>query len=307
MLPIILKDIKARLRTIKRKNFPSVIQVQTTSSCNARCTCCPHNIIMKELPVRVMPDSLFHKIIDECSGHGMEKVSLYLFNEPLLDAKIIERLKYSKAKLPGSKLQISTNVSLLTKNRAGELANIVDYIYLSIQGGISNRQRYEETMHLDYDTMLRNVTDFIELIKNNNYKLKLNNVAINNVIAFESESELEKEKDFWKKNGITTLNFGGFSTWGNIVQSDPGNYSDRIRGCSLKHRPLSHIHVVENGDVILCCRDWERKYILGNVEKNTIAEIWNSPQYKEIISVIYQGGNASADFICYHCEDAIRV
>ncbi len=299
--------VKARLRAYKRKKFPSVIQMQTTSACNARCTCCPYSKIQKNSPVNVMPDDLFKKIIDECSTHGIEKISMYLFNEPLLDRNIIERLKYAKLKNPGAQIRLSTNASLLTEKTAPAVADFTDFIYLSVQGGITSREKYEKAMGLNYDKTHKNILNFINMVRSGNHNLKISNVAINNAISFDSDSELAEEKEFWISLGISTLNFGVFSTWANQIESDSENYSSKIRGCSLKHRPLTHVHVVENGDVILCCRDWEREIVIGNLARSSISEIWNSAIYKELIKKIYFGKSAPADFICYRCEDAIRI
>lgn len=300
-------NIKARLRVMKRKRFPSVIQLQTSSACNAKCTCCPYHSIQKDLPVRLMPDDLYHKIIDECSLHGVKKISLYLFNEPLLDKRIVERLKYVKAKNPASQIRVSTNASLLNEKISPEIADVVDFLYISIQGGITNKDRYEKTMGLDYDRVYKNVLNFIEIIKTGNYNLKLNNTAINNVISFENERDLEAEKKFWENKGLKTLNLGGYSTWANKVNASTNNFSKNIRGCSLKHRPLSHIHILENGDVVLCCRDWNKEIILGNLRHASIFDIWNSQEYRDIIEKVYCGKKAENNFICYRCEDAIRI
>ena len=232
---------------------------------------------------------------------------MYLFNEPLLDRNIIERLKYAKSKNPGSQIRISTNASLLTQKTAPAVADCTDYVYLSVQGGITNRAKYEKAMGLNYDKTHKNIINFINVVRSGDHNLKISGIAINNAISFESDKDLAAEKEFWEKQGLMTLNFGVFSTWANQIESDSENYSNKIRGCSLKHRPLTHIHVVENGDVILCCRDWEREIVLGNLSRSSIYEIWNSHKYSNLIGEIYSGEKAQDDFICYRCEDAIRI
>ena len=307
MIKSIKAKIKARLRARKRKQFPSVIQLQTTSACNARCTCCPYSMVQRSAPVEHMTDELYAKIIDECSHHGIEKISLYLFNEPLLDRKIIERLKYAKAKNPGSRIRISTNAGLLTEKTSLEMADSVDFVYLSVQGGITDRDKYEEVMGLNYDKTHKNMMGFIETAKTGRHNLKISNIAINNAIPFDTEEKLEAERAFWMNKGINTLNFGGFSSWAGKLDTGRDNYSRNIRGCSLKHRPLTHVHVVENGDVILCCRDWDRECILGNLNESTIFDIWNSARYRDIVEKVYLGKKAPDNFLCYRCEDAIRL
>lgn len=307
MIGSIKLSLKAKLRVLRRKKFPSVIQLQTTSACNSKCTCCPYHLLQKNQPIRFMSDELYQKIIDECAEHRIGKISLYLFNEPLMDKKIIDRLNYAKLKNPNARIQLSTNAGLLINERASQIANAVDYLYISVQGGITDKKKYEETMSLRHDITYKNIMRLVGVVGSGNFKLKLNNIAINNVIPFDNLTAMEKEKKFWSQLGIVRLNLGGFSTWANKINRRDDNYCKTIRGCSLKHRPLSHIHVVENGDVVLCCRDWERKYILGNIEQSSLFDIWNNMQYRDLVEKIYLGKNAHDNFICYRCEDAIRM
>lgn len=306
MLKTVNAKTRARLRVLKRTKFPSVIQIQTTSACNARCTCCPYTTVQGHKPKEDMSDELFKKIIDECSDHEIEKISLYLFNEPFLDKKILERLRYAKSMNPKSQMRISTNASLLTAELSSALVEVVDRLYLSIQGGITNKDYYEKTMGLSYDRMYRNVINLIDITKSSRHNLKISDISVNNVTPFKSKNDLELENSFWIDKGIKT-NTGVPVSFAGKVRKDSKNYSRNIRGCSLKHRPLSHMHVVENGDVILCCMDWDREYIFGNLRNSTIAEIWNGLNYKDIINKIYCGKKAEDRFICYKCESAIRI
>ncbi len=37
-----------------------------------------------------------------------------------------------------------------------------------------------------------------------------------------------------------------------------------------------------NGDVVLCCDDWNHSTILGNLKNQTIEEIWNGEKLRAI-------------------------
>jgi radical SAM protein with 4Fe4S-binding SPASM domain len=47
-------------------------------------------------------------------------------------------------------------------------------------------------------------------------------------------------------------------------------------------------NILSNGDVILCCENYSKKIILGNVEKSSIKEIWDSKKYQNIRNLIYK-------------------
>jgi len=46
--------------------------------------------------------------------------------------------------------------------------------------------------------------------------------------------------------------------------------------------PFLCIYIRSNGDVVQCFNDWSKEHILGNINDNTMREIFNSEKYKKI-------------------------
>lgn len=46
--------------------------------------------------------------------------------------------------------------------------------------------------------------------------------------------------------------------------------------------PFSNMNILYKGDVILCCNDWGRKSILGNVNEKSLMDIWNGQEANRI-------------------------
>lgn len=103
--------------------FPEKVMVQTISLCNASCAFCPYPAVSPDLPQGTMEEPVFRRIIDECGEHPeqVERLMLYLMNEPLLDPDIVERINYAKARNPTAGIHILTNGSLLTERRGDAL------------------------------------------------------------------------------------------------------------------------------------------------------------------------------------------
>ena len=40
--------------------------------------------------------------------------------------------------------------------------------------------------------------------------------------------------------------------------------------------------ILFNGDVIVCCQDWNRGTVVGNVCNSSVKEIWNSTKMNQI-------------------------
>jgi len=62
--------------------------------------------------------------------------------------------------------------------------------------------------------------------------------------------------------------------------------------------------LLPNGDVVLCCMDYDRKHILGNIKENTIEEIRQGIEFRSILLE-----NARTEFsnnsLCRTCTDAV--
>ncbi|MBN2368723.1 SPASM domain-containing protein [Candidatus Woesearchaeota archaeon] len=63
--------------------------------------------------------------------------------------------------------------------------------------------------------------------------------------------------------------------------------------------PSNTLVIDVTGNVVLCCEDYLGKYSFGNVEKESIAEIWQKPKFRKIRKDT-MAGRFSLD-ICRHC------
>jgi len=53
--------------------------------------------------------------------------------------------------------------------------------------------------------------------------------------------------------------------------------------------PIQTINVGWNGDVCLCCNDYHREHVFGNVNKQSLREIWDNPEYRRIRNEVRRG------------------
>ena len=95
--------------------FPLFQQVliETRTDCNNHCPFCPHAFNKK--PLGIMDWECYTTIINQlCEIDYNGRVALMLSNEPLLDDRLEEMIKYTKAKSQRLFLDITTNGRLLT-------------------------------------------------------------------------------------------------------------------------------------------------------------------------------------------------
>jgi len=100
---------------LKNGKFPLFTQVliETRTDCNNHCPFCPH--VFNNKPLNIMKWDVYCKIINSLCSIGYNgRVTLMLSNEPLLEERLIDMIKYAKEKSPRLFLDITTNGILLS-------------------------------------------------------------------------------------------------------------------------------------------------------------------------------------------------
>ncbi len=301
--------------TVKRNSlpFPSAFCIQTINACNASCIMCPLTQTAKKTPI-LMSDELFEKIIKEIEQEQLKFTYIYLFlqNEPLIDKDIFKKFrlikKISKGKI---KTGLVTNGSLFTKGKIREFVQSgLDELIFSIDA-VTEKTYKKVRQGLNFKDVLNNIKNVI----NSDF---IGYLAVKFVVQKDNMAELEQFKKYWLSKGIpvqiTDLRnrSGDLNSFDDIRLDDKNHtfFGDvisfvmrrMIRGCST---PLTTFNIMSNGDVILCCDDFNNKLILGNVHELSIKEIWNSKNYKKIREMLFKGEFEKIP-ACRTCSKIIR-
>jgi organic radical activating enzyme len=117
-------------------SFPifEFIEIETTNTCNRKCTFCKFGLEIEKTPAKRMSWQLIDKIIEELYNIKYNGVlAWYSLNEPLLDKRITQIIQKSKNKLPQATLALVTNGDLLNETIANELFNSgLDILRISV-------------------------------------------------------------------------------------------------------------------------------------------------------------------------------
>lgn len=286
-----------------RLTFPKYFSIQTTSLCNASCIFCPYKNIRDLFSTETMNMELYKKIIDECGNYKkVERIILYMNNEPLMDLRLAERIDYAKEKMPWISVHILTNGLLLTDEIAKRLIDSkLDWIGISFHG--IRKETIERAMGIPYEIALERINRFIERIK------EKKNIKEYIMITFLKHKYLTLDEkkatvDFWKSKGIKRISYfdGPISRAGNVKCLPQIYHKKRIIACGSIWAD-EMMHIVEDGKVVLCCMDWKRDIVLGDLSKESIYEVWNGKR-KNVWQMIYGKKEMPADFLCRKCEAA---
>ena len=284
-------------------HFPQYFQVETTRLCNARCPFCPSDIWDKKTPY--MSDALYKKVADEIIEHRdwVKFVDLQRAGEPLLDKKIYERVGYMKD--GGVKfVALTTNASGLTEENARKLlAAGIDEVMLSIDS--VEKEKYEQMrVGLKYEQVMANIRGFFRLRD----ELKPDCIIRVRGVSFYDPSvpadlaEIESWERFWDdmKKPHDRIYMKRAHTWGNqrVVEGHSPVYDWVYHPCVI---PFSTMHVTAMGIVALCPQDFDATIELGDVNHNTIVEVWRGEKMRAM-RALHMSGNRNDVSLCRGCR-----
>jgi hypothetical protein len=258
--------------------WPAQILIENTNCCNALCVMCPRDTLTRKHGF--MEFALFEKIMAELSGARRKPVvHLHGFGEPLLDLLLPERIKLAKA-CGIKQTYIVTNASLLFPETARSLILAgLDTMKISFYG--TDEASYNNTMRqLDFKVSLKNIKDFMQIrneLKRSNPKLILQYLPQQANGAQRAEFQ-----SLWRSLSnkiasdclnISSLdNFGGGKSYNQV--------GERIM--SVCFYPWSAMSVLWDGRAVTCCVDYNGMQGIGDLNVQSIREIWNGPELSTI-------------------------
>lgn len=271
-------------------SFPHVIRIETTNRCNANCIMCTRDKLTR--PIKVMDLDLFKKIVDECAKKKVKTLHLHNFGEPLLDPRLCDRIKYAKEK--GIKLRIFSNFSVLNEELARSLIDSgIDEIKISIDG--ATKETYEAIRrNLDFEQVEANIEMMLRLREEMDAKAP--KIKLVFVATETNEHEVNDFKKRWEDK-VDKVLISSYHNWAGGLDKD-GEKWTRLQPCFRIWRTFT---VLCDGRVSLCCLDFDGKVILGDVNNQTIEEIYKGSKLRGI-----QRSHLNWDYgripICLDCE-----
>lgn len=269
---------KLVLKKLLTARVPYELQLEPTNTCGLRCICC--SVARTTRKKGFLDFNLFEKIIVEAAEIGVRKVHFYLHGEPLLHPKIAEMIGLMKSHQLG--ICLATNGMLLSQEKARALLqaglNSADSILFSILG--SSKKVHELVMPgVNHEQVLDNVHGLLTLRR----QLKGNGPIIETVFYSMPENIHEQQsfRQQWHRIVDRVRVVDKISTSFADYKLNQTAIQIRIRPCDLVFERLT---VFWNGDVTLCAQDVDGRYNFGNLQENSLAEVWNCAALAQIRS-----------------------
>ncbi len=292
--------IYPRLHLLPR--FPDHVDIEASSACNMRCPMCftITDAYKENVKLSNMKFDLFAKIVDECAGRGAFSIRLSWRGEPTLNPRFVDMARYAKRR--GIKEVSSlTNLLKLTPDMFEQLVDLqLDWLTISFDG---LGETYEK---------IRTPAKFDE--------------AVGKIRQFKEIKKRKRSlKPVVKVQGVWPA-----------IKHDPQAFYDTFRGIAdqVTVNPLldylrkddeivyrknftcpvlwQRLAVGADGKVSLCIHDELSHHIIGEVTRQTIAEIWNSRELTAARRTHLQHAGVERYAACRECflpraSDAVQA
>lgn len=238
----------------------------------------------------------YKEIVDEGIAYCLGAIRLNYHNEPLLKDNIDEYIKYAKDS-GVMDVYLSTNGSLLTESMSQKLIDSgLDRLQISIDAFS------EETYNRlrpggNYKMVVDNILRFMEMRNSQNRIVPT--VRVNFVKQKSNVGELDAFINFWKTHGVDCIGVQDFSDWENATEDVDVTYEFQ---CTMPYKQMVIRHT---GDVLPCCMFVSQEMVVGNINKNTIKEIWDSRCVKELRAIHGTKNGWVENLTCKKCVKSL--
>lgn len=252
--------------------LPRIIHLETRSMCNGKCSFCAAAVQFGSRPDVWMTNELIDKVLNELSELDYSnRLSFYSNNDPYLDKRIFDLILKARKKLPGAFLELKTNGVVLNWEKViKSFDNGLDYLH---------------------------ITDYLDDIRNPHRK------NIQKIVEKLSQTR-RFQGEFDSKNDKARIKISKRYV-GEVLRTRAGSSPNSV---ALKepltkpcYRPVEMLTIDPSGKVGICSEDVTFEEIMGDVNKNSIEEIWRSEKYIKLREELHNGNRAYKS-TCAACD-----
>lgn len=262
-------------------DYPRSIALETVGRCNANCSFCPHEQLDRKF--EVMSDGLFEKVIrDARMIPSSSPLNFYLnvVNEPFTDKKIFPRIGLLNDVIPHATIGINTNFNVLPPGFFENLRKVRGISSFNISFNAANEGEYRETMRIDFHRTVANIRKLLEENRRHHFfsfPISLSRIATGDARDAQFVEDCKQ---------VST----GFEEGREFIPvcRNRSNWLGQYHG---KQTPIPYlwpclqwlnISIHCNGVVPHCCMDGKAAFPLGDVNHQSLLDIYNCPSFRKI-------------------------
>ncbi|UWQ28145.1 radical SAM/SPASM domain-containing protein [Leisingera sp. M523] len=265
---------------------PKIIIIDATNSCNLRCPVCPVTFAMQRKRGMMKPN-VFRKIIDDFKDQREKPAIYFSFSgEPTLHKDLPDFIAYAHEN--GHDTYLSTNATRLTPDMSERLIRSGLARVNLCMDGFSKQAQETYRVNSDFDKVKASIEEFLNIKKDLGFKTPV--TVLQTLLTSYSEPQMD-EMEAWARNaGFDRVRFKTFSIGSYTSDDQKREFAHFLpRQKELRRHPRHTSHamctvplfqsvVFWNGDLGLCCIDYDQVIQLPNVEQDGFLAAYRSDE-----------------------------
>jgi len=287
---------------LSHRSLLKIVSLETMTRCNQKCYFCPVSIAPRE--DETMTEELFASIVEQLTAYRSTLGGVFLqsYNEPTLDRHFVEHCKaLFDAGLP---VAVLTNGTGLTPPKVDALLAAGTLRFLCVNLSTIDGERYKHDRGEDHLAIVMRNLDYIR-DKPLAHEMR---IVVLGEMKEAHRADFEAIRDLFSGSRfeVTQARAQDRAGWLDVGMKllTP---KKRLAGCDLLgSRPVQHLHITPRGRCILCCQDYDERYIVGDLAGSSIREVLEGEELARMRRWTYGVEEAPDDFICRTCVWAIE-
>lgn len=286
--------------------FPRMLDLEVTNTCNFRCLMCPTGNFSQQRHKGFMEPELFYSILEQVKPYKAA-IRFIRWGEPLSHPNILDFVRACTD--AGILSHLNTNGSKLDENMMRDLIDAgLSSLKYSFQG--VDRKSYNEMRNIDfYDELVDKMRRFKEIRGVRRFPF----LHVSTSITYETADQVQNYKEQIGPYvdqisiGRTVLDFIDL----NAVRLRPHELEMlkwlKSQESVVKVHPecpevYDKLAIDWDGLVTACCMDADRLMIIGDANKESLADIWRAEKMEEYRKML---ANMRHDELplCRNCYD----
>ncbi len=268
------QDMFLHLKQSPYMDWPAHVHIETYAKCNAACSFCPYPQLERQ--GERMSDELIAKILNDLRDIPNTlpiQISPFKVNEPFLDTRLFDILKSINQQLPNASITLTTNATPLNDHNLDQLEQVSNVGYLWISFNDHRAEEYEKVMQLPYARTIKRLDALHARATGAGlpFQVILSRVG--------DGSHADAEFCAWVAQNYAKFGVSVFQRGGWLGQVDLGMQVQVPQVGCVRWFDIS---ITATGVVAHCCMDGQAAYPIGDVNKQHVLEIYNSPHYREL-------------------------
>lgn len=288
-------DIEKIEKNYKMTDFPLNVIVEPGNYCNLNCTTCANNKLTR--PKGQMNILLYKRIINEIAEKNpYSRLWLDFYGEPLIQKfKLYYMIDYAK-KCGLKNININTNGTLLDEEMAEMLLDSgINFISIDCDG--FSKEVYEGIrVGAKRDVTYAN----IEYILRRKQELGVSEpiIEVKVMEMEENKDEIDTIISYWRERGAWTTKRRLIS-WAGMCENIKIEDSENRVACG---NAVGILPITWDGKAVNCVMDVDAQYVCGDVNVQSIEEIWKNRNVKMVEKHMQHKWDELPE-ICHNCSD----